>query len=121
MALANSGVYYDRFFVSDAEMQAIEWLGSVDHVDRTNERIIANRNVTVRLLGLSDNRAPVADRLYPTLLSKDAYVFVDSQIIDRGVSTIFYTGDLLTYTYPLGVLDENMDLVYSGPDARIYR
>ena len=121
MALANSGVYYDRFFVSDAEMQAIEWLGSVDHVDRTNERIIANRNITVRLLGLSDNRAPVADRLYPTLLSKDAYVFVDSQIMDQGVSTIFYTGDLLTYTYPLGVLDENMDLVYSGPDARIYR
>jgi uncharacterized membrane protein len=121
MALANSGVYYDRFFVSDAEMQAMEWLGAVDHADRTNERIIANRNVNVRLLALSDNRAPVADRLYPTLLSKDAYVFVDSQIMDQGVSTIFYTGDLLTYTYPLDVLDENMDLVYSGPDARIYR
>ena len=121
MALADSGVYYDRFFVSDAELQAIGWLGSVDHADRTNERIIANRNINVRLLALSDNRAPVADRLYPTLLSKDAYVFVDSQIMDQGVSTIFYTGDLLTYTYPLDALDANLDLVYSGPDARIYR
>lgn len=121
MALAASGVYYDRFFVSDAEMQAIEWLGAADHADRGNERIIANRNINVRLLALSDNRAPVADRLYPTLLSKDAFVFVDSQIMDRGVSTIFYTGDLLTYTYPLQDLDDEMDLVYSGPDARIYR
>ncbi|HYF72014.1 MAG TPA: hypothetical protein VD864_04285, partial [Nocardioides sp.] len=121
MALAASGIYYDRFFVSDAEMRAIEWLGAADRADRTNERIIANRNVNVRLLALSDNRAPIADRLYPTLLSNDAFVFVDSQIMDRGVSTIFYTGDLLTYTYPLDVLDENMDLVYSGPDARIYR
>jgi len=121
LALASSGVYYDRFFVSDAEMQAITWLGSVDHADRTNERIIANRNVNVRLLAMSDNRAPIADRLYPTLLSKDAYVFVDSQIIERGTSTIFYTGDLLTYTYPLHDLDRGMNLVYSGPDARIYR
>ncbi|WP_296604079.1 hypothetical protein [Nocardioides sp.] len=121
IALAASGVYYDRFFVSDAEMQAIEWLGAADHADRGNERIIANRNINVRLLALSDNRAPVADRLYPTLLSKDAFVFVDSQIMDRGVSTIFYTGDLLTYTYPLQDLDDEMDLVYSGPDARIYR
>ncbi|HEY0952367.1 hypothetical protein [Nocardioides sp.] len=121
LALASSGVYYDRFFVSDAEMQAITWLGSVDHADPTNERIIANRNVNVRLLAMSDNRAPIADRLYPTLLSKDAYVFVDSQIVERGTSTIFYTGDLLTYTYPLHDLGRSMDLVYSGPDARIYR
>lgn len=121
MALAASGVYYDRFFVSDAEMRAIEWLGRADQADRGNERIIANRNVNVRLLALSDNRAPVADRLYPTLLSKDAFVFVDSQIMERGVSTIFYTGDLLTYSYPLDDLDQEMDLVYSGPDARIYR
>jgi len=121
LALASSGVYYDRFFVSDAEMQAITWLGSVDHADPTNERIIANRNVNVRLLAMSDNRAPIADRLYPTLLSKDAYVFVDSQIVERGTSTIFYTGDLLTYTYPLHDLDRSMDLVYSGPDARVYR
>jgi uncharacterized membrane protein len=121
LALANAGGYYDRFFVSDSEMRAVEWLGSVDHADRTNERIIANRNLNVRLLGLSGNRAPVADRLFPTLLSRDAYVFVDAQILDRGVSTVFYTGDLLTYTYPLEVLDHRLDLLYSSPQARIYR
>jgi uncharacterized membrane protein len=121
IAMANAGTYYDRFAVSDSSLDAMHWLASVDHADRSNERIIANRNVNVRLLAMSDNRAPVSDRLYPTLLSNDAYVFVDAQILERGVSTIFYTGDLLTYTYPLHDLDEHLDLVYSGPDARIYR
>ena len=115
MALANAGNYYDRFNASDSEMEAMGWLGSVDHADPDNERIIANRNVNVRLLGLSGNRAPVADRLFPTLLSKDAYVFVDAQILDQGVSTVFYTGDLLTYSYPLEVLDRRLDLLYSSP------
>ena len=65
--------------------------------------------------------APVSDRLFPTLLSDDAYVFVDDQILHEGVSTVFYTGDLLTYSYPLQDLNRHLDLVYSSPDARVYR
>ncbi len=116
-ALANAGTYYDRFFATDSAMQGISWLGATDRADRANERIIANRNVNVRLLALSDNRAPVSDRLYPTMLSRDAYVFVDGQILDQGQSTVFYTGDLLTYTYPVQVLDRHLDLIYSAPRA----
>ena len=121
IGLENAGTYYDRFFASDSEMGGLGWLGRVDHADRTNERIIASRNVNVRLLALSENRAPVSDRLYPTLLSKDAYVFVDGQILDQGESTIFYTGDLLTYDYPLDELDRHLDLLYDAPEARVYR
>ncbi|MBZ5737659.1 hypothetical protein [Nocardioides mangrovi] len=121
MALANAGTYYDRFFSTDAETRGLHWLAEVDHADTTNARVIGSRNVNVRLLGLSDNRAPVSDRLYPTMLSKDAYVFIDAQVLDQGESTIFYTGDLLTYRYPLGALDHRMDLVYDAPQARVYR
>ncbi|HEU5038900.1 MAG TPA: hypothetical protein VFT70_17970 [Nocardioides sp.] len=121
IGLENAGTYYDRFFASDSEMGGLTWLGQVDHADRTNERIIASRNVNVRLLALSENRAPVSDRLYPTLLSTDAYVFVDGQILDQGESTIFYTGDLLTYDYPLAELDRHLDLLYDAPEARVYR
>ena len=45
----------------------------------------------------------------------------DGQIIDEGVSTVFYTGDLLTYAYPLKDLDHRLDLVYSAPGTRVYR
>ncbi|GAB2449346.1 hypothetical protein GCM10027062_33260 [Nocardioides hungaricus] len=121
IALANAGTYFDRFYVTDSAMRGIEWLGETDRVDRENERIIANRNVNVRLLGLSGNRAPVSDRLFPTMLSRDGYVFVDGQILDRGESTVFWTGDLLTYRYPVDVLDRRLDLLYDAPQARVYR
>ena len=55
------------------------------------------------------------------MLSRDAYVFVDGQILDQGESTVFCTGDLLTYTYPLDVLDRHLDLLYDAPQARVYR
>ena len=42
-------------------------------------------------------------------------------VLDQGTSTIFYTGDLLTYRYPLGQVDQRMDLVYDAPQARVYR
>lgn len=121
IGLANAGVYYDRFFTTDSAMHGIGWLGATDRADKENERIIANRNVNVRLLGMSDNRAPVSDRLFPTMLSRDGYVFVDGQILDQGESTVFWTGDLLTYTYPIRALDRHLDRIYDAPQARVYR
>ncbi len=73
------------------------------------------------MLAATNNAAPIADRLYPTLLTKDAYVYVDSQIVGKGTSTLFYTGDLLSYVYPTQKLDRRMNLVYSSPGTRIYR
>ncbi len=121
IAVANAGLYYDRYFVSDSEARAVSWLGDLDQVDHTNERVIGSRNVNVRLLAATENRAPVSDRLFPTLLTKHSYVYLGGQVVDKGVSTVFYTGDLLTYVYPTQDLDQHLDLVYSSPRSRIYR
>jgi hypothetical protein len=121
LALSNSGSYYDRFYTSDSETQAISWLAAADASTSYRSKIISNRNVMVKMLAATNNAAPIADRLYPTLLTKDAYVYVDPQIIGRGTSTLFYTGDLISYAYPTRVLDRRMDLVYSSPRTRIYR
>jgi len=121
IALANSGSYHDRFFASEPEIRAMAWVAAAEREDRFRSRIISNRNVGVRLLANTDNRAAVADRLYPTLLTRDGYVYVDGQITGKGRSTIFYTGDLLTYAYPTKALEKRRDLVYSSPHSRIYR
>ena len=121
MALGNSGSYYDRFYTSDSEQQAITWLAQTDAATSYRSKIISNRNVMVKMLAASNNAAPIADRLYPTLLTKDAFVYVDAQIIDKGRSTIFYTGDLINYVYPQSTLNQRMNLVYSSPRSRIYR
>ena len=48
-------------------------------------------------------------------------MFVDEQIARKGVSTVFYSGDLLTYVYPVHDLDKRLNLVYSSGHVRIYR
>ena len=121
LALSNSGAYYDRFYASDSEQQAIAWLAATDAATAWKSKIISNRNVTVKMLAASGNAAPVADRLYPTLLTKDAFVYVDGQILEKGRSTVFYTGDLINYVYPERKLAHRLDLVYSSPRSRIYR
>jgi hypothetical protein len=121
MALADSGSYHDRFSASDSEIRAMSWVAAAEREDRRRSRIIANRNVGVRLLARTNNTAAIADRLFPTLLTRDGYVYVDGQIVRKQQSTIFYTGDLLTYVYPVRVLDRRRDLVYSSPLSRIYR
>jgi hypothetical protein len=121
LALSNSGSYYDRFYNTDSETQAIAWLAATDAATGYRSKIISNRNVAVKMLAATNNAAPVADRLYPTLLTNDAYVYVDGQILDQGRSTIFYTGDLINYAYPQKNLTRRLDLVYSSPRSRIYR
>ena len=121
LALSNSGSYFERFYSSDSETQALAWLAATDGATGWRSKIISNRNVAVKMLGISNNAAPVADRLYPTLLTRDAYVYVDGQIIEKGRSTIFYTGDLISYVYPQRALNQRLDLVYSSPRSRIYR
>ncbi|WP_027861327.1 DUF2206 domain-containing protein [Marmoricola sp. URHB0036] len=121
LALASSGSYYDRFYTSDSETQAIDWLARTDAATQYHSKIIGNRNVMVKMLAATDNAAPIADRLYPTLLTRDAFVYVDRQILDEGRSTIFYTGDLINYVYPQQELARRLDLVYSSPKSRIYR
>jgi hypothetical protein len=121
LALSNSGSYYDRFYTSDSEAQAIDWLARTDAATQYRSKIIANRNVMVKMLAATNNAAPIADRLYPTLLTRDAFVYVDRQILEEGRSTIFYTGDLINYVYPQQELTRRLDLVYSSPRSRIYR
>jgi uncharacterized membrane protein len=121
LALSNAGSYYDRFYSTDSETQAIAWLAATDASTSYRSKIISNRNVTVKMLAATNNAAPVADRLYPTLLTRDAFVYVDGQILDKGRSTIFYTGDLINYVYPQRDLARHLDLVYSSPQSRIYR
>ena len=61
IALGSSGPYYDSFYASDADVHAVSWLASADHQDVSNKRVIANRNVDVRLLA-----ATATARLSPT-------------------------------------------------------
>jgi uncharacterized membrane protein len=120
LALANNGLYYDRYSASASDLQAIDWATAAARGTDPAPRIVANRNIGVRVL-TADPRAVVDDRLFPTLLAHGDYVFIDSRLQATRRSAVFYTGDLISYRYPLGRVERRLDLVYSSGQTRIYR
>lgn len=118
LATSNSGLYYERYYAGDSDADAVDWVTTNGPGD--DGTIVANRNIGVRVLS-TDPSAHVADRLYPALLAHGDYVFVDSQLQTTRKASVFYTGDLLTYRYPLAKVEHRLDLVYSADDTRIYR
>jgi len=120
LALANAGLYYERYHAADADADAVRWLTATAGRSDQRPRIVANRNLGVRILS-TDPDANVDDRLFPTLLARGDHVLVDSRLAATERSSVFYTGDLITYRYPLSVVETRLDLVYSSSSTRIYR
>ncbi len=120
IALANAGLYYERYAAADSDVDAVHWMGSPDRGADPPPRIVANRNLGVRILS-ADREANVDDRLFPTLLARGDHVLVDSRLAATGRSSVFYTGDLITYRYPLHALRTRLDLVYASGRTEVYR
>ena len=57
---------------------------------------------------------------FPTLLAKNSYLFYGYQTSTTGQSSIFADGDLITYNYPMRLLNAEYDLIYTSNGARIY-
>lgn len=121
LALENSGTYYDRYLASDADVRTMSWLAATGSQRDSDPDVIASRNNGIRIVTLSRQSLEAADRLYPTLLTRGSYVFADSHLVLKRQSTIFYSGDLITYVYPLAELDRRLDQVYSAGHSRVYR
>jgi uncharacterized membrane protein len=122
LALGNDGTYYARYYASDAEVAALRRLARVSETAQDPPLIVpATSNIGLRLAGYTGDRARIVDAIYPTVLPRDAYVLADPLLAQDGTSTVFYSGDLLTYRYPMTVLDDQLDLVYSSGGSRVYR
>lgn len=121
LALENSGVYYDRYVAPDADVSAMAWLGSAKDTGPAQPDVIANRNDGIRIMSSAPKATQVSDRMYPTMLTRGSYVFVDSHLGRKREGSVFYSGDLITYRYPMQDLDRRLDLVYSAGHNRVYR
>jgi hypothetical protein len=121
LALANSGLYYDRYVAADSDVTSMSWLTTAEDAEGPEPKVIASRNYVLPTVTAGLSPADVVDRIYPTLLTKGAYVFVDARMAQTRKSTIFYSGDRITYRYPMSDLDRLLDLVYSSGSSRVYR
>lgn len=119
LSQGNDGLYFDLYHVSDREMSAMRWLAGVDADSEVQAEVISDKVTAGRLQSVLERG--VLDDFFPTELRRDSYVYLSTSNLLKRRATIFYTGDLLTYRYPVETLDRELDLVYSNAGARIYR
>ena len=120
--LNDSGLYYNIYYLHPQEITGIDWLQS--HL-ATNalgpiQSEVEIDNYTFSQLQTFTGLSPVND-IYPILLRRNAYVFLGYATVTKDQATFFYGGDLITYQYPMDILNSTKDLVYSSNGVRIYR
>jgi uncharacterized membrane protein len=118
--LDDAGQYYEIYYVHPEERAAMNWVvGSAGEQGDVQSEVQTDRYTFSRLQSLFQR--PVTNDIYPTLVSKNSYVFLGSTTVRRHESTVFYRGDLVTYRYPVEFLDTTKNKIYSSDGASVYR
>lgn len=115
MNLNNAGFYYDAYYTRPGEIHAFGWLS---FYARPDDAIQSDRYFASTKMLAYGGIYPDASIL-PETLRRSAYIYVDNA--ERVYGRTYVGGDIVYYSYPIGLLDENKNLVYSNADARIYK
>ncbi|MQY12762.1 hypothetical protein SRB5_29010 [Streptomyces sp. RB5] len=117
--LDNAGRYYDNYYPMTEERLAAYWLQT--RTEKQNPRPgLQTENFTYRKVQTVYPGAAQGSN-FPLQLSTHEYVLLGSTTVWKDEVTLFYRGDLVTYRYPTGLLDETKNLIYSSEGAEIYR
>lgn len=121
LSQSNSGQYYDLLYVRSPQLAAARWLGR--DLDGKGFRSVAAADIVsiTRLQMFLPRAVAVTANYLPLQLTRDTYLFMGPQTTDRKQATVFYTGNLITYRYPVRAVDGQLDLVYSTSGTRVYR
>lgn len=116
--LNNAGEYYDIYYPQPEEEAAAVWL---ERELRTAGSGVFQTQIPGRLTYDLSSTIFVDRAVHPVTLRKEAHVLlgVNSTVHQRG--TVWYSGDLLTYRYPIELLEQHKDLIYSSGSSVIYR
>jgi uncharacterized membrane protein len=119
--LANSGKYYDLYYPHTTEEQGIDWLHSamLSNPDAAITGATTDRYPANLLRQFSD--IEFENDIFPSVLPRDAYVFLGHAATAEDRATLYTNGDSLIYQYPTSFLDNNKDLIYASSGSRVYR
>ena len=67
-----------------------------------------------------DGKQYVTD-IYPTLIRRSTWVVLGDSTVHNDVGTVSIDGDLIDYRYPMNLLRETKNLVYSNGSIVIYK
>ncbi|MFG3120876.1 DUF2206 domain-containing protein [Streptomyces sp. NPDC048201] len=117
LQLSESGQYYAIYYPHAEERRAALWLDA--RLTEEGTGVTQTDRFTYSRLQALLTHPTLAD-VHPAALRTDSYVLLGTTPTRTGEVTVFYGGDLITYRYPMSVLDSR-DLIYSNGGAVIYR
>lgn len=116
--LNNAGAYYSLYETQPQEVSAISWL---NHQDTGTGQVPVQVDVFTFLEVQSYAKVPLDNTgILPVQILRNAYVLVAPSDLSGGPSLI-QSGNIVTYTEPLGFLNTTKNLVYNDGTTRVYR
>jgi uncharacterized membrane protein len=120
--LANSGSYYDLYYTHKAEVLSAYWLSSLVSSDpklETQSEVQTDRFVAGRVGIIKE--ANLLNDIYPSLIRKNSFVYLGYANAIEHRTTVSYSGNSITYNYPVEFLDQNKNLIYNDGGSKIYK
>jgi uncharacterized membrane protein len=124
LGLNNSGQYYDDFYTHAQEVAAVNWLARKPGVLPAGLQAPMGENTADRFAFNSpdqvDGKQYVGD-VYPVLIQRRSWVLLSYSIVTSGRAPLTTDGQLISYKYPIAMLQGNKNLVYDNGGAEIYK
>lgn len=113
LALNNSGIYYDFYYVHKSELVAAKWLNQLD----THMQVAMDRYARMRFPEYPFLKQYAVDPVLSKNVSE--YLYQDYTNVHRGIYANYLRGNVIEYSYSSPTADGN--LLYSNQDNRIYK
>jgi len=124
LAMANEGQYYNIHYPTGSELAGAQWLNSL--VTTTNTKRPAKQALVVQTDFYTFDTmqtvftGPVLPDILPQWLRRGSYVFVGSTALHEGQVSNRINGKIVTYRYPVQLLDTEYNRIYASSGAEVY-
>ena len=121
LSLNNSGQYYSIYYMHPQEEAGVSWLSAQSGVLPSGVQATHSSNRFLFTSPAKVTGQQFIEDAFPVLLRQHAWVILDYSTLHTGLAAASYDGDLIPYKYPIGILENNKNLVYNNGGIEIYR
>ena len=121
LSLNNSGLYYDTYYTHPQEITAVNWLAKQPQVLKVG---VQTEDFTYRLGFISGSEATGQQGItdfYPTVVRQTGWVILSYSNLRTGLAAADVNGNLITYKYPMQLLQVSKNLVFNDGGAEVYK